>query len=383
MERLILIMQIRKILLIPLLFLFLAFPARADVYYIYNCGATFVSGTPDNPNIYILQNDVTWNQYSCFVVRSNVILDLNGHRLVANVTGGVNAPVYGVTFDGVENSSVRNGTIEIYTNNTPYAPQARAGIFIRPTSKYLNITDINVYIEGWDTNSQLMGIQASGYTGQYTGTNFTVYNSFFNLVGHVPNMDIRGIYFTYVRNSSITYSKIKTEPVDGKAYDLYFDSYTAYNYVCAEFNSSKVVDYGTGNSINVCLYTPPTACNCTDWIAAECVSSTQRKYTRICTPSGCDVEMKYENDPSCAPVAEYPWLGLLNTLLSPFWLIMAMIFGMSATVEKKLQAGGIAFITSLIILLFIFAFFTRSIPLWIPVIFLIIAVGYMIFRGRV
>jgi hypothetical protein len=94
------------------------------------------------------------------------------------------------------------------------------------------------------------------------------------------------------------------------------------------------------------------------------------------------VETKYENDPTCAPIAEYPWLGLLNIMLSPFWIIMAMVFGMSAAIEKKLQAGGIAFLASLIIFLFIFAFFTRSIPLWIPIIFLIMAVGYMIFRGR-
>jgi hypothetical protein len=41
-----------------------------------------------------------------------------------------------------------------------------------------------------------------------------------------------------------------------------------------------------------------------------------------------------------------------------------------------------AFLAALIVFLFIFAFFTRSIPLWIPIIFLIMAVGYMIFRGR-
>jgi hypothetical protein len=117
-------------------------------------------------------------------------------------------------------------------------------------------------------------------------------------------------------------------------------------------------------------------------VAAECVSNTQRKYTRICTPSGCDVETKYENDPTCAPIAEYPWLSLMNIILSPFWIIMVMVFGMSAAIEKKLQAGGIAFLAALLIFLFIFAFFTRSIPLWIPIIFLIMAVGYMIFRGR-
>jgi hypothetical protein len=94
------------------------------------------------------------------------------------------------------------------------------------------------------------------------------------------------------------------------------------------------------------------------------------------------VETKYENDPTCAAPVEYPWLSLVNIMLSPFWIIMVMVFGMSAAIEKKLQSGGIAFLASLLIFLFIFAFFTRSIPLWIPIIFLIMAVGYMIFRGR-
>jgi hypothetical protein len=377
-------MQRKKFLFIPLLFLFLAFPVKAGVYYIYNCGVPLIPGTPDNPNVYILQNDATWGSDWCFNVSSNTILDLNGHRLVANVTGGVH--VYGILFNGAENSTVKNGIIEIYANNTPSGfPYWRSAVWVRNypvPGNNLKITDLNVYIEGWDANGRLTGIQAGGYSGTPTGINITVNNSFFHLVGHAPNTWITGIYFTYVLNSSVTHSKIITEPVDGNAWDLYFDSFTAYNYVCAEFNSSRVYDAGTGNSINVCLYTPPPTCNCTDWMAGECVSSTQRKYTRICIPSGCDVETKYENDPTCAPIAEYPWLGLLNIMLSPFWIIMAMVFGMSAAIEKKLQAGGIAFLAALIIFLFIFAFFTRSIPLWIPIIFLIMAVGYMIFRGR-
>jgi len=124
-------------------------------------------------------------------------------------------------------------------------------------------------------------------------------------------------------------------------------------------------------------------CSCTDWMAAECVSNTQRKYTRICTPSGCDVETKYENDPACAAPVEYPWLGLLTILLSPFWIVLLMAFGMSTNVESKLQTGGMAFLVALIIFLFVFAFYTKTIPLWIPIIFLIIAFGYIMIRGRI
>jgi hypothetical protein len=120
-------------------------------------------------------------------------------------------------------------------------------------------------------------------------------------------------------------------------------------------------------------------CSCTDWTAGSCYNSTHRTYTRTCNPSGCDVEIKYEEDPSCG----MPWLSLLTILLSPFWIVLLMAFGMSAKVESKLQTGGIAFLAALIIFLFVFAFYTKTIPLWIPIIFLIIAFGYIIIRGRI
>ena len=40
-------------------------------------------------------------------------------------------------------------------------------------------------------------------------------------------------------------------------------------------------------------------CTCTPWQNAECISETQRRQTRTCTPAGCDIEERIVNDPSC------------------------------------------------------------------------------------
>lgn len=41
-------------------------------------------------------------------------------------------------------------------------------------------------------------------------------------------------------------------------------------------------------------------CTCGDWIKGECVSTTHRRYTRTCTPSGCDTETEDRPDSTCA-----------------------------------------------------------------------------------
>jgi hypothetical protein len=384
MERQILIMQMRKILLIlPLFFLFLAFPAKADVYYIYNCGATFVNGTPDNPNVYILQNDINFSgsyggasyflhyYINCFnISASNIVLDLNSRSVNMNVTGyGDNYYHLQAFLANGQNITIKNGIVNVRTNIGGYYYGGYEGYVFLMTTSYSTLKDLQITAN--------IGAAGGAYVNNPTtainlnGKNNTLYNIW------VEGAQI-GTYFSSASYNNFTRGKI----YNTLNYDLYLSSGSNYNYVCVEFNNSKVRDYGTGNSINVCLYAPSPTCNCTDWVAAECVSNTQRKYTRVCTPSGCDVETKYENDASCAPIAEYPWLSLVNIMFSPFWIIMVMVFGMSAAIEKKLQAGGIAFLAALLIFLFIFAFFTRSIPLWIPIIFLIMAVGYMIFRGR-
>jgi chromate transport protein ChrA len=83
-----------------------------------------------------------------------------------------------------------------------------------------------------------------------------------------------------------------------------------------------------------------------------------------------------------ADFSDYPWLNLINVLVSPTWIVLLMIFGVSAAAEKMLNGKGIPFIVLTIILLIVFSFFTKTIPIWISIIFLILAFGYTLMRRR-
>jgi len=131
-------------------------------------------------------------------------------------------------------------------------------------------------------------------------------------------------------------------------------------------------------SPGICYNNECTSCNCTDWTAGGCYNTTHRIYTRSCSPSGCDIEMKYETDPSCMP---FPWLDLFSKILSPFWIVLLMIFAISTTIEKRIGGGGLAFLIASTILLFVFSFLIPNIiPIWLPVILIIIIVGFLAIR---
>jgi len=73
-----------------------------------------------------------------------------------------------------------------------------------------------------------------------------------------------------------------------------------------------------GDPINMCsnpavlTVGDPCACECTEWQDRGCASEIERRYTRVCTPSGCDIEETFESDPSCEtpppPPSNYKWL---------------------------------------------------------------------------
>ena len=62
--------------------------------------------------------------------------------------------------------------------------------------------------------------------------------------------------------------------------------------------------------------TEPPPCNCTPWQDAECISETQRRQTRTCDPSGCDVEERIVDDAGCSteppPKKKFPYWTLLG-----------------------------------------------------------------------
>jgi Ca2+/Na+ antiporter len=83
-----------------------------------------------------------------------------------------------------------------------------------------------------------------------------------------------------------------------------------------------------------------------------------------------------------ADFSDYPWLNLINVLVSPTWIALLMIFGVSAAAEKMLNGKGIPFLVLTTILLIVFSFLTKTIPIWIGIIFLILAFGYTLMRRR-
>jgi len=344
-----------------------------SVTYLYNCGVTLSSGKK-----YVLMNDVNTSDTRCWLVPSDVVLDLNGHTVTVNGDTTYSSQT-GIQIDwDASNVVIKNGTIR-NINSGAGTDKTRTAISGGGVQN-VTINSLIMYVEGYASSNY--GVYFTGSSTR-SSTAVNISNSLIQAVSTGASTTTIGVYFGLyyngVSNSSITTTKISTSGTG--AYDLYFSSGSNYNYVCAEFDTTKVYDVGTGNSINYCPYTPPPTCNCTDWMAENCVSGTQRKYTRICTPSGCDVEVKYETDTSCTAPTEYPWLSLLNSILSPFWLIMLITFGMSAGIEKKLNSGGIAFIVSFIIFSIIFSVLTRQMPFWIPVIVIILIVGFIVLRG--
>jgi len=62
-----------------------------------------------------------------------------------------------------------------------------------------------------------------------------------------------------------------------------------------------------------------TPCTCTSWVDQGCISETHRRYTRTCTPSGCDTESKDVADASCAtiPILCDQLVKVVNPALEP------------------------------------------------------------------
>ena len=48
------------------------------------------------------------------------------------------------------------------------------------------------------------------------------------------------------------------------------------------------------------IYKMLNACTCGDWVNDECVSQTERRQIRVCTPAGCDLEEQIVPDATCA-----------------------------------------------------------------------------------
>ena len=372
----------KKIALATIFLLFLTTAVKADTY-LTGCAQLNTAGE----TYYLTQDIINSTASVCMLISvDNVILDCQGHTIDgidASSTYGIyvyraSATTTNIT---VKNCIVTDWYYGIYfynshsntLTNITASSNAYYGLYL----SYSNSNTIN--------NSKIQNSVGYGIYLASAGANL-IYNNLFN---NTNNFVFAGtIYSNYWNTTRQPGTRIYSPGNEiGGNYWTNPDG-NGYSDTCNDTDKDGFCDdpyvLATGNIDYLAL--SDKYCACTNWAAGGCYNTTHRIYTRTCTPSGCDVEIKYEEDSTCAPPPtlppSYPWLNLLSIILTPFWIVLLLAFSMSAKVESKLMAGGIAFLSSLIIFLFIFSFFTKTIPLWMPILLLIIAFGYIIFRGR-
>jgi hypothetical protein len=207
--------------------------------YLYSC----VGNLAPNED-YILANDVYPIYQSCFYINSNSSLDLNGHTIFLNAPYNVGiATTYG------DNITIKNGRIYIGVCGDDWS----SGISIQASSnmKIENMVIFHPECSGGNYR-YLIGEAPVGSNYSY---NITINNV--NLTSLATSGTVYAIRFDSARNSKVTNTVITTYGNNPNSWDIYFDSPTQNNYVCAEFNTSRVVNNGYNNNINYCPYTPP------------------------------------------------------------------------------------------------------------------------------
>ncbi len=105
---------------------------------------------------------------------------------------------------------------------------------------------------------------------------------------------------------SVTISGKSTSTDSNGSYSFFFgtDAKLPATFELAGYQTQSFLIQGSASSavtINVQLEPIPPPCQCTEWKNKECISDTQRKQTRTCNPSGCDIEERTIDDPSCTP----------------------------------------------------------------------------------
>jgi len=83
-----------------------------------------------------------------------------------------------------------------------------------------------------------------------------------------------------------------------------------------DYKEKFTIAEGETKDFNINLEPIAPPCNCTPWQDAECISETQRRQTRTCDPSGCDVEERIVDDAGCSteppPKKKFPYWTLLG-----------------------------------------------------------------------
>ena len=111
---------------------------------------------------------------------------------------------------------------------------------------------------------------------------------------------------------------------------------TGYSDTCTDSDKDGFCDnpyiLATNNTDYLAL-SDEFSCTCTDWSPQECINTHTRYYTRTCTPAGCDIEEKYEYDPTCFSEI----YGTSSTLI-PLIPILVLV-GLVIYLAKSLTTG--------------------------------------------
>jgi hypothetical protein len=140
-----------------------------------------------------------------------------------------------------------------------------------------------------------------------------------------------------------------------------------------------------------------TFCLCGDWQFRGCYNSTHEYWTRACIPTGCSDEIRFNLNTTCAVVPPSPpptippsppfnytaptgALVLIPLLLgSPLFFVIVFGLALAASIEKKVNSGGIAFILTFLGVLIMFSIFSGVVPLWFVLVLMALIVGGAIY----
>lgn len=330
--------------------------ASATTLYLYTC-QVLSAGTPDNPNVYILQNNISAGGSVCFGtlwcldVQNNTILDLNGYSITGEFYCGIGDIYnYGVVVSG-SNVTIKNG----YVNALIYGGFGTTrGSFAIATGGTENILIQNVTARA----------ESYHYLSHYShainaGGNITIVDSIFTSDVCCAGKFSGGNY------GRVTNSLFNTSDT---TVDIWLTSNNFYIRAC--FDVGSISNTGINNEITrTCP--APSSCSCTVWVTGDCFNSTHRTQTRTCDPTSCDTTSQYLYDQYCAS----PMPPESSIFFNKHIILVVFVFGISIAIAQSVGGSDklVIFLTVMGVLLFMLSV-VGLFPKWV-IVFAIVAMG--------
>jgi len=320
----------------------------------------------------------------------------------------------------------REQIINYYDNNVlvSYANGIYSGSYTGSTTYHQEIYNVRLgninnktYINGFLINPSQLGYGCrlnisllKGSSNIYT----LVIDSSDDVIFDYSHPEYGGIFYREINLPA--YNELYNISVDiycspsyGISYKFYFDvigSKSDFKYTLSPTGVEAFSVFPIGEGINYLIlqFPTPSYCSCSEWYYQGCYNSTHEYWTRACTPTGCSNEIKFNYNSTCATIAPttttiYPYpttttiplnltaptgsLVLIPLLLgNP--LFFAIVFGLAlaASIEKKVNSGGKAFILTFLGVLVMFSVFGGIVPLWLVLVLIVIVIGGIVYFRR-